>query len=159
MESNPFLVKAKLKKPWYRGTDIYGRGMERLFAGDGFYLLWDEQIAYMMAVYNGWKNKLPALLSTWEVDPNLKLLHHDSREYAKARDYVHCRAYGDVDSPIFQKTINRYLADAGYDGIISRLRTQGLLLFDETRAMPSDEKDLGLVRSLPPGWEWDLLRS
>lgn len=159
MENNPrFYLQRLLQKPWYRGTDIHGGGMERLFAGKGFYLLWDESIAYMLAVYNAWKNKLPAVITTWEVDPNLNLVFHDSREYRKAEEYVKRRAYGDINSDIFQKTIHTYLAQAGYDGIISRIRTQGMLLFDENKAMPSDEENLGLITQLPQGWEWDLLR-
>jgi len=159
MSKNPEPTYARLlKKPWYRGTDIHGGGMQRLFAGDGFYLLWDESIAYMMAVYNGWKNRLPAVLTTWEIDPNIRLVNIKSREYRDARRFVQRQAMTDVSSPIYQQAINAYLKQQGYDGIISTLRVQGMLLFDESRAIPSDEVNLGFFADLPNGWEWSLVK-
>jgi len=152
----PAWAQRLMRRPWYRGTTDPegGGGLGVGFWGRGLYLTWDRSMAEAFARMAaepavGWPPRKGTqsggtpYLVTYIIRPQatLRILDGDSKEMHDIKAMLGVSPWDKIDSPMFASALTDETERAGYDGIISSNKADGIVLFN-----PKDAKRIKVER-------------
>lgn len=132
--------KAKFYAPLYKKNNgIFYRGVSNnkgvgaSVLGDGKYVTWDKGMAEAFAKISHEENKGEAIVESYKLDKDLKLLDAQSKTMGDIRKNLGVSPYDKVSDPMFARILTHDIKEKGYDGVISDDKADGVVIFDKTK--------------------------